>query len=175
MLSFSDLAAIGSFVSGVAVAVTVVFLILQLRQNARATASSAMGTWLGDYNNMLLRVSTDPEFEEMIRNGLTDFAKLTLNDQARFHTYMSLIELNAIYLFKQRKVGAFDPDFADQVLGFTAAILKMKGGQQWWATMRQLAEPEFQTYMDELIETATAAHTLMPWFASDGPANNSAD
>jgi len=175
MLSFSDLAAIGSFVSSVAVTVTVVFLILQLRQSARATAASAMGTWLGYYNTMLLRISTDPEFEEMIRNGLTDFTRLTLNDQARFHSYMSLIELNAIYLFKQRNMGAFDRHFADQVLGVTAAMFKMKGGQQWWDTMRRFAEPEFQAYMDELIETAEAAHNIMPWFAADGPASDSPD
>jgi hypothetical protein len=171
MLSFSDLAAIGNFVSSIAVTVTGVFLILELRQNARATAASAMGTWLGDYNSMLLRVSTDPEFEEMIRNGLADFARLTLNDQARFHTYMSMIELNAIYSFKQRNMGAFDPHFANQVLGVTAAMFKMKGGRQWWDSNRRYTEPEFQAYMDELLETAEAADSVMAWFASDGSAD----
>ena len=101
-MTLSDLASLGSFVSGVAVRVTLVFLILQIRQSARATAASAMGTWLGDYNSMLLRISSEPEFAGMLRNGPTDFTRLTLNDQMRFHTYMSLINLNAIYLFKQR-------------------------------------------------------------------------
>jgi hypothetical protein len=32
-----------------------------------------MGIWLGDYNAMLLRISTDAEFALMVRKGLTDF------------------------------------------------------------------------------------------------------
>jgi hypothetical protein len=74
-VSLSDLAAIGSFVSGAAVVVTLVFLILQLRQSTRATAASAMGAWLADYNNMLLRMSSDSEFADMCRRGLTDFTR----------------------------------------------------------------------------------------------------
>ena len=121
-MTISDLASLGSFVSGVAAAVTPVFPILRLRQS-----------------------------------------------------YMSLKNLNAIYLFKQRSDGAFDPNLANQILGFTAAMFKMKGGQQWWDLMRRFTVSEFQAHMDGLIETAAAAHDAMPWFAADGVAGNPAE
>jgi hypothetical protein len=175
-MSLSDLAAIGSFVSGAAVVITLMFLILQLRQGTRATSASAMGTWLGDYNNMLLRMSSDSEFADMCRRGLTDFTQLKLNDQMRFHTLFSMININAIYLFNQRNAGALDPHLADQILGFAAAMLKMKGGQQWRDLLRWNHAPlEFNTYMDGLVETAVGAHEIMPWFAADGIAGKPAE
>ena len=50
----------------------------------------------------------------------------------------------------------------------------MKGGQLWWNLMRRFTVPEFQTYMDGLVEIASEAHEVMPWFAADGGAGDSA-
>jgi hypothetical protein len=112
-------------------------------------------------------MSSDSEFADMCRRGLTDFTQLTLNDKIRFHTLFSMININAIYLFNQRNAGAFDSHLADQILGFAAAMFKMKGGQQWRNLMRWSTGLEFNTYMDGLVETAVGAHEIMPWFAAD--------
>ena len=67
-MTLSNLASLGSFVSSVAVAVTRAFWLLQLRARPFGrTASSAMRTWLRDYNNVLLWISGEPEFARDMR------------------------------------------------------------------------------------------------------------
>lgn len=169
-MTLSDLESIGSFVGGIAVVFSFVFLALQMRQSARTTASSAMGAWLGDYNSMLLKISGDAGLSTLVREGLSDFKGRSLNDQMRFHTFICQMLLSCLYLFNQRMSGTFDQQMADQVLNFTAGMFKMPGGQQWWSIMRELTAADFVAYMDGLIADSPPIDSAMPWFLADANA-----
>src|SRR5665213_4361095 len=52
-MTLTDLAAIGSFISGVAVVVTLVFLLLQTRQNTRAIRAAASQAHAANYQALL--------------------------------------------------------------------------------------------------------------------------
>src|SRR5215469_11166967 len=58
-MSLSDLASLGSFVSGVAVAVTLLFTLFQLRQNNRAVRASMQQNRTARYIEEILR-PTEP-------------------------------------------------------------------------------------------------------------------
>jgi hypothetical protein len=163
-MSLSDLASLGSFVSGMAVLASLLFLGLQLRQGVGATAAQAMGIWLGDYNAMLLRLAEDPDLAALMRDGLNDFAGLSTNNQLRFDAFMSQVYLSGLYLFRQRQVGAFDREMADKVLEFNASMYKMTGGRQWWNSTQSVVSDDFRQHMSVLIEKAPHLPDEMPWF-----------
>jgi hypothetical protein len=163
-VSLSDLAALGSFISGVAVVVSFFFLTVQLRQNAKATASSSMSAWLGNFHDMLLSVSGDSELSRMMRKGLANFDELPANEQMRFNAFMASMLLNSQFVFNQRNAGSFDPQIADQILGFSAAMLRTKGGGQWWKLMASHMASDFAARMTCLIQSGKSDAVVVPWF-----------
>ncbi len=166
-MNWEAIGAIGEIFGALAVVATLMYLARQMRQNARATTGETMGSWLADYNNMLLEISRDPEVARIFRQGLTDFEQLNENDQMRFHTWMVAHTLNAQNVFLQLKDGAMHGGIADQLLPFNAAMLNTKGGLFWWGTGRSIWRPEFVAYMDKLIQESSPITEVWPWFSTN--------
>ena len=162
-MTLSHLATLASIVSSIAVVVSLVFLTLQLRQNAKATASNSMSAWLGNFHGMLLRLSANPELALMVRKGLADFDRLPANEQMRFNAFMASLLLNSQFVFNQRNAGSFDPQIADQILGFSSAMLQTRGGGQWWALMNDQVASNFRAQMISLVQAGNSK-TPVPWF-----------
>ena len=166
-MSLSDLAELGSFLSGVAVAITLIFLLVQMRQNTKAMSSAALYSGLSDYNNLLVALSGDPSLANITRNCLHGLAKQPLNDQFRFDAVMSFFLLNGEFMFNQRDEGVLDRQIADQQLRFWAGMLKMDGGREWWDYTRSSISPDYAAFIDRQIELARPVGDLLPWFNAD--------
>ena len=78
-MNWEAIGAIGELFGAIAVVATLMYLARQMRQDARATTGETMGSWLADYNNMLLEILRDPEVARICRQGLTDFEQLDEN------------------------------------------------------------------------------------------------
>ena len=165
-MNWEAFGAIGEILGALAVVATLMYLARQMRQDAKATTGEAMGSWLADYNNMVLEISRDPEFSKLIRQGLTDFEQLDENDQMRFHTFMVAHLLNAQNVFLQLQDGTMHQRIADQILPFNAAMLNSRGGLYWCGTARSIWRPEFVDHMDKLIEQASPITEIWPWFST---------
>jgi hypothetical protein len=168
IVNWEAIGAVGEIFGALAVVITLVYLARQIRQDAVATTSSAMGSWLADYNNMVLEILRDPEVAQIFRQGLTDFEQLDENDQMRFHAWMVAHFLNAQNVFLQLNDGIMHRRIADQILPFNAAMLNSKGGLYWWGTARSIWRPEFVAYMDRLIEETPPITEAWPWFSTNG-------
>ena len=175
MMNWEAIGAIGEIFGALAVVATLMYLARQMRQDARATTGETMGSWLADYNNMLLEISRDPELAKIFRQGLTDFEQLNENDQMRFHTWMVAHLLNAQTVFLQLEDGIMHQRIADQILPVNAAMLDSKGGTYWWGTARSIWRPEFVDHMDKLIEEASPITEVWPWFSTDSENNRAGD
>ena len=171
-VSLSDLAALGSFISGVAVVISFVFLTIQLRQNAQATASNSMSAWLDNFNAMLLSLSGNAGLSGMVRKGLADVDSLPRDEQMRFHAFMASLLLNSQFVFNQRKAGSFDLQIANQILGLSAGMLQTKGGARWWTFMRGQVAPDFEARMNSLIQSGKSNAAVLPWFRDSVDGND---
>lgn len=166
-MSLSELAELGSFLSGVAVAITLIFLLLQMRQNTKAMSSAALNSGLSDYNRLLVTLSGDPSLVKIIRSCLHSFAKQPPNDQFRFDTIMSYFNLNGQFMYNQRDEGVLDRLVADQQLQFWAGMLKLDGGREWWDYTRSVMSPDYAAFIDKQIELARPVSDMLPWFKAD--------
>ncbi|MBI1213073.1 MAG: hypothetical protein GC190_16540 [Alphaproteobacteria bacterium] len=165
-MDWGSLSALASVAAGVGALASLIFLALQIRQNALATTAAAMSSWLADYNGVVLEISRDAGLTLILRRGLTDFAELDKNDQMRFHAWMVPHMLNAQTMFLQRNTGTMDRQVTEQILMFSAAMLKMKGGQEWWSTARAIWRLEFVAEMDKRIEQVPPITNSWPWFST---------
>src|SRR5450432_1219612 len=75
-MSLADLASIGSFISGLAVLISLIYLSLQIRQNTlaqRATAHQHVQTFMRQHQRMLM----DPGLADIFSRGLNLQAGMT--------------------------------------------------------------------------------------------------
>jgi hypothetical protein len=162
-MNWEAIGAVGETLGALAVVLTLAYLARQMRQETIASTSNAMGTWLADYNSLILELIRDPEVALVVRKGLADFEHLEGNDQMRFHVWMVAHLLNTQNLYLDATMhGAI----VDQVLHFLATMLSTDGGMQWWITARPIWTADFVAYMDKLIEDSPAVTETWPFFAA---------
>src|SRR5471030_741503 len=86
-MSLSDLAAIGSFISGVAVLISFVFLAFQLRQNARNQRATVHNERTALTQDIALGIASSKESSEVFRRGSEADATLDTADCNRYLGY----------------------------------------------------------------------------------------
>src|SRR5690349_4060192 len=103
-MSLSDLASIGSLVSGVAVLVSLVYLSVQVKQaerNQQASIRAARATRIID----LFMGTTEPSMADAVAKGMQDSDDMTDTQIAQFTAYTSARFFNAEDTFYQYREG----------------------------------------------------------------------
>ncbi|HUO89130.1 MAG TPA: hypothetical protein VMU08_08145 [Rhizomicrobium sp.] len=152
-MSLSDLASIGSLVSGVAVVITLIFLLLQMRQTDRnQRASIRMGRASRANNFFALQLS--PEVTRVIAKTWTGEA---LNE-VETHTYLYYcagLLTNWEDTYYQHRAGLLDDaimESEEAIIRQFAATASFRGA---WQFTRVTYSKNFCRYIDRFIEQAT--------------------
>ena len=148
-MSLSDLASLGSFVSGFAVLISLIYLALQVRQaekNQRALVQQARATRFAD---ILLRLA-EPDMAAVYAKGLQgeDLSAVELQ-QFRNSTRALLTHAEDAFLQHQERllVGRAYSSFR---LGF-AQSMAPRGRRAMWRMVRGRYDDEFRAFVDGLL------------------------
>jgi len=149
-MTLTDLAAIGSFISGVAVVVTLVFLLLQTRQNTRAIRAAASQAHAANYQALLASIIEDGEVARLWRVGLGDIEKLTDDEKARF-----VILSSGLFRFfeaarLQWRHGQLDAEHWYSIDTQIRDTIRNPGLQTYWSMRGHWHSPEFRAWVDAL-------------------------
>ena len=90
-MSLSDLAAIGSFVSGVAVLGSLIFVGFQLRQNTQAVRAGASQAHSYNWQQITMTVVESGDFARIWRLGGENIECLTDDERVRFYALAGAI------------------------------------------------------------------------------------
>src|SRR5476651_131803 len=88
-MSLADLSSIGSFLSGVAVLASLIFVGFQLRQNTRAVRATASQAHASNLQQIVTPIVESGEVARLWRLGLSNFETLTDDERVRFVAYTS--------------------------------------------------------------------------------------
>ena len=155
-MSLSDLASLGSFVSGMAVLMSLVYLWLQNRQlekNQRALINQGVVNRSSDTFKWL----AEPHMSELISKmigGETQFTGKELT-QIRMRLRNTMVSVRDTYV--QHKSGLVDEITFESALGSVKSLLAQPVIRALWDLDRATYAPEWIAYIDRLIdETALA-------------------
>jgi hypothetical protein len=150
-MSLTDLASIGSLISGVAVLISLIYMNQQTRQNTKHTMAlieqgrtAAIAEWL----NML---ASDPVLMESYLRGSAgdqtmsdiDAARFVVLSTARFYSYEDQFHRHRDGLLGEAKYAG--------VVSAAKASLRFPGARASWTLMRGTFDTEFQDFMDKLM------------------------
>ncbi len=149
-MTLTDLASLGSFVSGVAVVITLVMLLLQIRQtdkNQRASMQLGRATRGTDFYTRLL----DPEIARICRKAWTSSEPLSGNELFVWLFFTQASFFNWEDTFLQHRAGLLDKasmESEETLIRTSMAALAMRA---MWEYSRGMWGKEFVQYLDRII------------------------
>ena len=157
-MSLSDLASVGSLVSGVAVLVSLLLLYIQLRQigeQIRQTEKNQKAVIGQGRTNRMVEISlraAEPGLSPALVNAMSNAHDITPHQLFQLFNYSRALFLNAEDTYYQHARGLLEDE---PFVGFANAIrgtIASPGMRYMWQAGRALYGPEFVGWVDALIE-----------------------
>src|SRR5512135_3499702 len=148
-MSLSDLASIGSFVSGIAVLVSLVYLASQVRQAARATRSSIhqniLTGWMGGASLVAQHATV---FAEGLAADESKFAAMRDSDKLAFVTVAMAMFRHYENAYLQCQEGYVRKEDWNAWARHLFMYFRMPGIQSWWKLRRDSFAPAFVAFVE---------------------------
>jgi hypothetical protein len=167
-VSLSDLASVGSLVSGVAVLVSLLLLYIQLRQigeQIRQTEKNQKAVIGQGRTNRMVEISlraAEPGLSPALVNAMSNAHDITPHQLFQLFNYSRALFLNAEDTYYQHARGLLEDE---PFVGFANAIrgtIASPGMRYMWQAGRALYGPEFVGWVDALIEQTPLGRPAVP-------------
>jgi hypothetical protein len=156
-MSLSDLASIGSFVSGVAVLTSLVFLYVQLRhlraqvaqteRNQRAMINDSFVSRV----NETLRWSSDPTNNSLFTRVFQGEQCFTADEIVRLTNNFRAVILNALAVTQHYEAGLIDFSSYDTTMLILRRVLGRPVYRAIWETQTATASPQLRKLVEDLL------------------------
>lgn len=169
-MSLSDLASIGSFVSGFAVLVSLIYLSLQIRQNTKHSRALIQQGRAARICQTLSDMA-ELDWTDGIEACFTGESHVSPKDLRKFNFIARTYFVSAEDSFLQHQEGLMDHEVFDGFEGsMRAGLIASPGFRKAWKMSRLSYVPSFRNYIDKLAIEAKASDTqpaLAAWNAAD--------
>lgn len=158
-MTLSDLASIGSFISGIAVLVTLLYLNAQVRQAAkhtRAAIGHGFATRTVDFNYRM----TDEALATIIAKGRRGTELLSEVEAYRFFAYCRAAFWNAADTFVQHREGLLDDEVFATFESAQVGMMQSRGMRIAWELGRAPFTADFVAFMNRIAGEAAALEPL---------------
>jgi hypothetical protein len=147
-MALEELANMAEVLGMLVVAVTFIFLTIQMRQSARSQRS----TTTHNASNMALAIydpiAKDADFAELLLRGLRDPASLSSVEAARFTAHWQYSFFTWQNWFYQRGEGELDEEIWEGFTQLLADVFHTPGLQFFWQQRRQYFAGSFRNYLE---------------------------
>ena len=155
-MTLSDLASVGSFVSAVAVLISLLYLSLQVRQaekNQRALMQQGRASRASDH---LDRIATGDVVDAFHKGGRGD-RDLTLTELRQFGQLFrsSLYGFEDAYFQYNQKM--LDEASFQSTVAIIRAQFSWPGARAMWKRQRVMQDPSFRDFMDKIVQEVKVA------------------
>ena len=153
-MNWEAISALGQIIGAIAVVISVIYLAVQVRSNARQTRLASMLSMSDAFNCWLQGLAGNPQIGELWYRGVRDFDSMQGADLPRFSALVD--HLFRIYedMYYQKLEGHLDPRVWR---GFEAPmrdIIAYPGIQAWWHSRSHWFSREFADFINDLERAA---------------------
>jgi hypothetical protein len=156
-VTLEDLGNIGEFLGAIGVIASLVYLAIQIRQNTRSIRSATYQSSTRDIVQLSDQMSQDPELTRIWFEGLRGFDSMSQDDRRRFAAYMMGAYRRYESMLYQTQQGLLEQEWWEGVGNNLEDMTLQPGTQAWWTEASHLFRPEFQQFVDGIIEKNRAA------------------
>ncbi len=151
-MTLSDLASIGSLVSGVAVLFSLIFVGFQVRQNTMQMRRAELNSSMEQSSAWRLSIISNPEVAELWLKGRSETDTLTAPGALRFDLLLEETLWLAFNIWDRSKGGLLDKDeWARSCSGLLSDTLTTRRGAVWWESYKIKLPDAFVHDVDAVV------------------------
>jgi hypothetical protein len=149
-MTLADLSSLGSFVSGIAVVITLIFLLLQMRQanlNQRALMQQMRSARISE----LLLKATEPHLSETVNRAVANDKDIDATQITSFVMFITASLINWEDGFLQHRAGTLDESSFGSDIAIIKAWAALPSFRAIWQMRRHTFAKEYISFVDELV------------------------
>jgi hypothetical protein len=150
-LNLQDAESIAEVIGAVAIVVSLIYVGIQVNDNARATRSATANATTAAMSQWYINVGSNAEATRIILDGMTNPETLTREETAQFVYIFHGLFLEYQAAFYVAEQGALDVELRDLLVNTLAGVREQPGFQKYWSQRRDIFKPSFRAFVDELI------------------------
>ena len=158
-MSLSDLAALGSFISAIAVLISLIYLSLQVKQAERNQQASIRATRVTRIIDIYMRLA-EPSMSEAVVRASAGAADVTDAQVRQFSFYCGARFYNAEDSFNQHEEGLLNQRAFDSLVVGLKSSLSQAGMRAYYKRQRAAFGREFVDFVDKLLAETPLSPSL---------------
>jgi len=135
-------------IGGIAVIVSLIYVGVQIRRNAKSSQSQTNQSAHESLANVSLEIAKDPAFSSFTRKGMTAFDELTEEEKFRFMLLMTTVFRRFENIFYQYQKGFLEKELWDGYKQSMLLYFYTRGGQAFWNLRGEHFSGLFRNYLD---------------------------
>lgn len=156
-MTLDQIASISSIAASVAVIVSLIFIGLQLRQNAHLTRMAAAQTSAQLLSENFGRVVENPELAELLsKTDDLDVDALTPTQLLILSNFLSISFRHYEVLHIHRRYGIFEEELWQGSVSRLRGTLESPGIRSWWLSTRHVYSASFVAFVDGICAECEA-------------------
>ena len=148
-----ELGAIGELVGGVAVVASLLYVGLQVRQNARSVRTGTFADTADSFNRFNLALATDPGLGDIVQHGRASRDELEPSERFKFDHFQLGIFRIIETLFYQTGQGTAEADLWKAIHQTLQFEMRQPGVRAWWQSNPHGFTEGFTRYVKSVLET----------------------
>ena len=154
----AKLLAATEIISAVAVIATLVFLVVEIRQNTEQTAINAKSVQMGAYQDLIAQIVElnrlpieNPEFARIWLRFEND-DPLSEMERYQIGSFFWMLIRHADLAYYQYELGSISEERLESALGpFTGRLRVFPHSREWWHKRKNGFSPKFREYIDDYV------------------------
>ena len=148
-MSLSDLASVSEIVGSIAILVTLIFLLFQMKQNTRAIEASSSQDAAETESNAIVQLLNHPDIAiALTKDELTDV------EAVRVFAYLSLLLRAHEQYWRQYQLCVIDDVTLARYEGSLVAQLSFPSSRNWWSVYQARFDRGFSARVNGLLKDA---------------------
>jgi hypothetical protein len=170
-MSLAELANLGEAIGGLAVLITLIYLIVQLRHTTDLAQGVAQRDLMNSFQANLDRVALAPEIWQ---RGLAEFEGMSNAEKLQFQLLVAHFVDQLEQALRMRARGLETQDNVDIYGDICMAMVREPGGRQIFDHCKPLFFPESRSYIERRLadpsDQSLPLSEVLPWHLPDTPA-----
>ncbi len=147
--------ALGELIGGIAIIVSLVYVGIQVKDNAGAVRSAAANDANVATQSWYMQIGSDRQTSELIYEALTSEVALSNQEEFQFLMMMhgSILAFQNSYLLAEE--GTIDFELRESATTAMSGIKELPGFRRYWRQRRSYLHSGFADYVDQLLKQKT--------------------
>lgn len=149
--NLSEFAQVAEIISAFAIVLSLIFVGVQLSDNAKATRSATANATIASMSSWYTANGQSEQASALFLNGIENPDAQTREQWFQFVMNFHALFLNFQNSFYLVEEGTLDHEIRDSLTAVIAGVKDQPGFHRYWEQRRDIFFPEFQTYVDEIL------------------------